>query len=161
MGSGHEEEAVQAAFLETALSERDGRATMVFSHMPPFDKDRDDQAITTHCILPEPRRWLLDRCLAHGVTCISAGHIHRHTVRDYRGLPIVTAPATSFVNMPASPPSESAICGQAILWALRCGMACAIRWYGRASSSASTRATGPSRPIHDIHAERPLQAWFG
>lgn len=106
MGSGHEQEALQTAFLETALAERDGRTTMVFTHMPPFDKDPDDQKITTNCILPEPRRWLLDRCLAHSVAVLAAGHIHRHTVSNYNGLPIVTAPATSFVNMPASPPND-------------------------------------------------------
>lgn len=106
MGSGHEQEAVQAKFLETALAEKDGRTTVVFTHMPPFGKDPDDEAITTHCILPEPRRWLLDTCLAHGVAALAAGHIHKHTVRDYKGLRIVTAPATSFVNMPATPPSD-------------------------------------------------------
>ena len=75
--------------------------------MPPFATDPDDAAITTHCILPEPRRWLLDTCLAHGVTALAAGHIHkRYTEREHKGLRIVTAPATSFVNMPANPPSD-------------------------------------------------------
>ena len=106
MGSGHAQELMQARFLETMLAERDGRTTIVFTHMPPFGSDPDDQAITTHCILPEPRRWLLDRCLSHGVATIAAGHIHRHTVSDYKGLSIVTAPATSFVNMPAQPPAD-------------------------------------------------------
>lgn len=106
MGSRHEQEAIQRSFFETALAERDGRTTMVFTHMPPFDKDADDAAITNHCILPEPRRWLIDQCLTHGVTVLAAGHIHKHTVRDHKGLLIVTAPATSFVNMPTNPPTD-------------------------------------------------------
>lgn len=98
MGSNHADEVVQAAFLEDALQSRDGRAVMVFVHMPPFRGDPDDSAITTQCILPEPRRWLLDRCAAGGVLAIAAGHIHQHTVTAHRGMQIVTAPATSFVN---------------------------------------------------------------
>jgi hypothetical protein len=104
MGSGHAEEVRQAAFLDEALAGRDGRAAIVFVHMPPYSEDPDDTRPTTHCILPEPRRWLLDRCLAHGVSAIAAGHIHRYKVFDHRGMPIVTAPGTSFSNLPANPP---------------------------------------------------------
>ncbi len=56
MGSEHPDEAAQAAFFETALADRDGRAVMVFTHMPPFGKDPDETALTTHCILPVPNR---------------------------------------------------------------------------------------------------------
>lgn len=98
MGSDHADEAAQAKFLEAALQSRDGRAVMVFMHMPPFRHDPDDPAITTHCILPEPRRWLLDRCATGGVLAIAAGHIHHHTSSIHRGMQIVTAPSTSFVN---------------------------------------------------------------
>jgi hypothetical protein len=66
--------------------------------MPPFDQDPEDQALSTQCLLPEPRRWLLDLCLAHGVAAISAGHLHRYSLHNYKGLPVVTAPATSFFN---------------------------------------------------------------
>jgi 3',5'-cyclic AMP phosphodiesterase CpdA len=106
MGSGHDQEALQMRFFEEALAERDDRVTIVFTHMPPFGQDPEDQALTTHCILPEPRRWLLDRCLSAGVTALASGHIHRHSVNDYKGMAIVTAPATSFVNMPANPPGD-------------------------------------------------------
>jgi 3',5'-cyclic AMP phosphodiesterase CpdA len=103
MGSDYPDEAAQAAFFEAALADRDGRAVIVFTHMPPFGNDPDDTALTTHCILPDPRRWLLDRCAAGGVVAIAAGHIHRHTVQDYRGMQIVTAPSTSFFNVAAKP----------------------------------------------------------
>ena len=106
MGSGHADEAAQTAFFETSLSEGDGAPVLVFTHMPPFIDDPHEERITTQCILPEPRRWLLDRCLSAGVIAIASGHIHRHTAQDYRGLPIVTAPATSFVNMPKAPPAD-------------------------------------------------------
>lgn len=106
MGSDHPDEAAQAAFLENALQSRDGRAVMVFVHMPPFRHDPDDAAPSTHCILPEPRRWVLDRCANGGVLAIAAGHIHQHTVTDHRGMQIVTAPATSFVNAGLLPPTD-------------------------------------------------------
>lgn len=98
MGSDHSDEAAQAAFLEDALQSRDGRAVLVFVHMPPFRHNPDDTAISTHCILPEPRRWLLDRCATNGVLAIAAGHVHQHSVCNYRGMQIVTAPGTSFFN---------------------------------------------------------------
>lgn len=102
MGSGHADEQRQMAFLEETLRERDGSATIVFTHMPPYGDDPDDEAITTHSILPEPRRWLLARCLEAGVSAIASGHIHRYSSRDYRGMAVVTSPSSSFVNIPAS-----------------------------------------------------------
>lgn len=106
MGSAHPDEALQAAFLDEALAARDGRPVLLFLHLPPFLDDPDDPRITTHCLMPEPRRWLLDRCRSGGVAAIAAGHIHRHTVSDWQGIPIVTAPATAFVNVPADPPAS-------------------------------------------------------
>lgn len=97
MASGHPDEGRQAAFLESALAEREGRTVMLFLHMPPFGDDPEDSAITTDCLLPEPRRWLLDRCVGAGVAAIAAGHMHRYRVQAYRGIAVVTAPATAFV----------------------------------------------------------------
>lgn len=108
MGSGHPDETAQQAFLAQALDERDGRPVVVFVHMPPFNADPDDTRLTTHCILPEPRRWLLETCLAGGVAAIAAGHIHCYKQQSWRGLPIITAPGTSFANLPPSfPPGWS------------------------------------------------------
>ncbi len=106
MGSGHPDEAEQALFLESVLQAREGRAVMVFVHMPPFATGPDDTAISTHCILPEPRRWFLDRCANGGVVSIAAGHIHRHSVASHRGMQIVTAPGTSFVNAALLPQND-------------------------------------------------------
>jgi 3',5'-cyclic AMP phosphodiesterase CpdA len=103
MGSGHADEAVQADFLEAALADRSGRPVLVFLHMPPFTADPEDRAFTTQCLMPDPRRWLLDRCRAGGALAIAAGHIHRHSVADWGGMTVVTAPATSFVNVPDGP----------------------------------------------------------
>jgi 3',5'-cyclic AMP phosphodiesterase CpdA len=103
MGSGHADEAVQADFLEAALADRSDRPVLVFLHMPPFTADLEDRAITTQCLMSDPRRWLLDRCRAGGALAIAAGHIHRHSVADWGGMTVVTAPATSFVNVPDGP----------------------------------------------------------
>lgn len=106
MGSGHPDEGAQVAFLEEALATREGRGVMVFVHMPPFRDDPFDTTSSTHCILPEPREWLLDRCASAGVLAIAAGHIHHHTVAAHRGMQIVTAPSTSFFNVAAKSPVD-------------------------------------------------------
>lgn len=105
MGSGHPAEAEQRGFLSTALAGRGQRAALVVTHMPPFNDDPDDACITTHCIMPAERQWLLETCRDAGVAAIAAGHIHRYSVAEWGGMAIVTAPGTSFVNMPASAPA--------------------------------------------------------
>jgi 3',5'-cyclic AMP phosphodiesterase CpdA len=107
MGSGHPDEAAQDTFLAAALASRDGRPVLVAMHMPPFGDDPDEARITTHCVPPEPRKRLLERCRAGGVAAIAAGHIHRYTVADWHGIAVVTAPATAFVTRP-KPPAPAA-----------------------------------------------------
>lgn len=90
MGSDHADEAAQVAFFEDALNSRDGRAVMVFVHMPPFRHDPDDPAIATHCILPEPQPLAAGplhdgRSVGHRSGPYSSSHLHppsRHADRD-------------------------------------------------------------------------------
>lgn len=103
MGSGHPDEILQAAFFEQALLDRSARPVLVFLHFPPFLANPDDRTVSTQCLMAEPRHWFLERCRSGGVLAISAGHIHRHTVTDWGGIKIVTAPSTSFVNVPDTP----------------------------------------------------------
>ncbi|WP_165455767.1 metallophosphoesterase family protein [Paracoccus subflavus] len=105
MGSGHPDEARQAAFVEAVLADRAGRPVLVFLHLPPFTADPEDRAITTQCLMFDRRRWLLNCCRTGGVLAIAAGHIHRHSVAEWDGMAVVTAPATSFVNVPDGPVS--------------------------------------------------------
>lgn len=98
MGSGHGEEDRQAAFLEDALRGRQGRPVLLFMHIPPFLEDPDDPRPNTSCLLPAPRRWLLDRCAGGGVAAIACGHLHVYQRQLWQGIEIVWAPSTGIVN---------------------------------------------------------------
>jgi 3',5'-cyclic AMP phosphodiesterase CpdA len=99
MGSALAEEAAQEAFLAEGLAGRDGRAVMVFVHMPPFDADPADQAFSTAVIPPAPRRRFLDACAAGGVKVIACGHLHVYRRLRHRGMEIVWAPPTAMVDV--------------------------------------------------------------
>lgn len=91
------EEAAQFSFLEEALAASGPK--MVFLHMPPFADRPDDAAFTTSAIPYEARARLLDACVAGGVTTLACGHCHVYHRTEYRGIDIVWAPGTAFVNM--------------------------------------------------------------
>lgn len=99
MGCGTPEEAAQQLFFEESLATRDGRPVLLFQHMPPYLTDADDTAFTTLAIPHVARNWLLETCLRGGVAAIACGHVHVYRQLEYRGLQIVWAPATSFVNI--------------------------------------------------------------
>jgi 3',5'-cyclic AMP phosphodiesterase CpdA len=97
MGSERSEEAAQTAFLAAALAGRDGRETMVFLHMPPFETRPDDERPTTSAIPFRVRGKLLDTCADAGVRVIACGHLHVYNVTQYREIEIVWAPTTAMV----------------------------------------------------------------
>lgn len=99
MASGLAEEKDQQAFVETALAARAGRPVLLFMHMPPFVDDPQDEASTQHAIPFEARGWLIDRCLAGGVRTIACGHNHVYRQVSWRGIDVVWAPTTAFVNV--------------------------------------------------------------
>lgn len=99
LGSGHPDEHQQAMFMESSLKGRAGRPVMLFQHVPPFDKTPEDAAPSNLAVPHATRRWLLDLCLGNGVAVIACGHLHVYRHIEYRGIQIVWAPATSFVNI--------------------------------------------------------------
>lgn len=99
MGCGTPEEAEQRRFLEEALASRGNRPVLLFQHMPPYLSEADDRAFTALAVPHVARGWLLETCLAGGVMAIACGHVHVYRRLVYRGLEIVWAPATSFVNI--------------------------------------------------------------
>lgn len=99
MGSGLDDEARQMAFLRETLAATPGNRKLVFIHIPPYEDDPADPAFTTHA-LPFPARGpFLDACVAGGVRAIACAHLHVHRVLSHRGLQIVWAPTTAFVNI--------------------------------------------------------------
>lgn len=161
MGSEHPDEQQQIAFFESTLAERDGRTVLVFTHMPPFSDDPDESLITTHCILPEPRRWLLDRCVRHGVSAIGSGHLHRHMTREYRGISLVIAPATSFFNLAGVSPSDlPSIRTGYVRWqfddsGLRCHLVCPDMFLGLdVSNWMEAHRTTTTLPVRQLGQEQ-------
>lgn len=98
-GSGRPEEHGQKAFLDGALASRAGRPVLVFMHMPPFVDDPEDQRPTTSSIPFEGRIAFLETCRQGGVRAIACGHLHVYRHMTWRGMEIVWAPCTSFVNI--------------------------------------------------------------
>jgi 3',5'-cyclic AMP phosphodiesterase CpdA len=98
-GSELPDEARQMAFLKDALASRRDTRKLVFIHMPPFEDDPTDTAFTTMSVPHPARHGLLDTCAAGGVRAIASAHLHVHRVLSYRGLQIVWAPTTAFVNI--------------------------------------------------------------
>lgn len=93
------DEARQFAFLRAALTTRGHRPVMVVLHMPPFVDAADDPAFTTSALPFEARAGFLDLCASEGVRIITCGHCHVYRTIDHRGMRIVWAPGTAFVNM--------------------------------------------------------------
>ena len=101
MGSGLPQELAQRVFFESALARRAGRPVMVFIHMPPFLSDSDDSNFTRGALNLAQRANFLDLCASGGVRTIACGHLHIYRAIQHRGMDIIWAPATSYVNMPA------------------------------------------------------------
>jgi 3',5'-cyclic AMP phosphodiesterase CpdA len=99
LASGLAEEAEQWAFLEAALVGRAGRPVMLFIHLPPFERDPEDQGFTTACVPWPARDRLLQACLGGGVRVIACGHLHVYRRLRWRGIDIVWAPPTAMVDV--------------------------------------------------------------
>ncbi|MFM9939412.1 MAG: metallophosphoesterase family protein [Hyphomicrobiaceae bacterium] len=99
MGSELPDERRQMAFLRDALASTAGTRKLVFVHMPPYERDPADPKFTTHSVPFPARGALLDACVAGGVRAIACAHLHVHRALSYRGMQIVWAPTTAFVNI--------------------------------------------------------------
>lgn len=93
------DEAQQSAFFRDALAKRPGNRKLVFIHMPPYEDDPENTEFTTHSLPHPSRQAFLDTCASGGVRAIACGHLHVHRVVSHRGMPIVWAPTTAFVNV--------------------------------------------------------------
>ena len=99
-GSGLPQEDEQHAFLTQALAQRGARPVMLFTHMPPFMGDSGDAKFTRGALNLPQRSTFLDQCVQGGVRAIACGHLHIYRALQHRGMDIVWAPATSYVNIP-------------------------------------------------------------
>lgn len=99
MASELDDERQQMAFLADTLAATPGNRKLVFVHMPPYEDDPANPKFTTHSVPFPARAKLIDACIAGGVRAIACAHLHVHRSLSHRGMQIVWAPTTAFVNI--------------------------------------------------------------
>jgi alkaline phosphatase D len=101
MGSGHPEEATQAAFIAEAASGVGDRRIALFLHKPPFQAAPDEQGWNPWSVPPEARTVLAPLLGHPALRLVASGHVHLHH-EHWRGkVAHVWAPALSFYCNPA------------------------------------------------------------
>ncbi len=104
LGSGLNEEAVQAAWLETLTAKAEGRRIAWFLHKPLFLESPEESDTGYWSVKPEPRARLMALLNRHPVALVASGHLHK--ANDFRrdGTRYLWAPASSFLVGKAQPP---------------------------------------------------------
>lgn len=108
MGTGHAEEAVQAAFVAAAAADAGARRIALFLHRPPFLADPAETGFDPWCVAPEGRAALAPLLDHPGLRLVASGHIHLHHrfARGPAGRRVrhVWAPPLSFSVAPSMQP---------------------------------------------------------
>jgi alkaline phosphatase D len=104
MGTGHPEEAAQAASIAEAAAGAGDRRIALFLHKPPFLAAPDEAAWNPWSVAPEARVALAPLLGHPGLRLVASGHIHLH--HEVRRGPVLHAwaPALSFYCDPADQP---------------------------------------------------------
>jgi len=113
MGTGHAEEALQAAFIAEAAGGAGDRRIALFLHKPVFVTDRDDPTFDYWSVPPLARTALAPLLDHPGLRLVASGHLHVHH-HEVRGrVSYAWAPALSFVVDPADQPGlpGARVCG--------------------------------------------------
>ncbi len=103
MGTGHAEEAAQAALI-AAAAEAGARRIALFLHRPPFLADPAEAGFDPWCIAPEGRAALAPLLDHPALRLVASGHIHLHHRHARGAVAHVWAPPLSFVLAPALQP---------------------------------------------------------
>jgi hypothetical protein len=104
LGSGRPQEAAQAAWLEAAMQQADGRRIAWFLHRPLFLDSPDEGDTGYWSVKPELRLSLLELVRRHRLALVASGHLHRAHHFTLEDTQFVWAPASSFLVGPAVAP---------------------------------------------------------
>ncbi len=99
LNSGLEREDRQRVWAESDFEEASssGRRIFVFTHYPPFVRDRHENEHYDN--LGEPARsWLLDLVERNGVEALFSGHVHTFLYNRYGETDMYVVPSTGFVR---------------------------------------------------------------
>ncbi|MCL1693931.1 MAG: metallophosphoesterase, partial [Actinomycetia bacterium] len=112
LNSGFDREARQRHWLEADLAAASGRRTFLFTHYPPFVRDRNENEHYDN--IGEPARsWLLDLVERHKIEAVFSGHVHTFLYNRHETTDLYVAPSTGFVRPDYSevagvaPPAEN------------------------------------------------------
>jgi len=96
LNSGLERERRQRRWVENDLAAAAGRRIFLFSHYPPFIRDRNEAE--NYDNLAEPARsWLIDLVERHSVEAWFSGHVHNFLYNRHR-CDFYALPSTGFVR---------------------------------------------------------------
>jgi 3',5'-cyclic AMP phosphodiesterase CpdA len=104
LGSGHPEEAAQAAWLEAAMENAEGRHIAWFLHRPLFLDSVDEGDTGYWSVKPGPRARLIELVQRYSVGLVGSGHLHKAHQIVRGGTRYLWAPASSFLVGPVQPP---------------------------------------------------------
>jgi alkaline phosphatase D len=116
MGTGHAEEAAQAAFITEAAAGAGGRRIALFLHKPPFLHAADEPEWNPWSVPPEARAQLAPLLTHPGLRLVASGHLHLHHEMRRGRIAHVWAPSLSFtVGEDTQPGVPGARIGGALL----------------------------------------------
>ncbi len=113
MGTGHDEEAAQAAFIAEAASGAGARRIALFLHKPVFVTAPDDPTFDYWSVPPAARGALAPLLDHPGLRLVASGHLHLHHHFMRGKVAFAWAPPLSFVVAPADQPGlpGARVCG--------------------------------------------------
>lgn len=116
MGTGHDEEAEQAAFIAETAAGAGERRIALFLHKPVFVTAPDDPGFDYWSVPPQARAALAPLLDHPGLRLVASGHLHLHHQVMRGQVAYVWAPPLSFVVAPGEQPGlPGARCTGALL----------------------------------------------
>jgi 3',5'-cyclic AMP phosphodiesterase CpdA len=103
-GSGHLEEAAQAAWLEAVMERAAGRRIAWFLHRPLFLDSPEEGDTGYWSVPPQPRARLIELVQRYSVALVASGHVHKAHDASRDGTRYLWAPASSFLVGPEIQP---------------------------------------------------------
>jgi 3',5'-cyclic AMP phosphodiesterase CpdA len=117
IGTGLAQEALQWQALEEALATRGSRRPVLFTHMPLFLTDWEEADRPAWALMREGRERLRRLIIAHDVSAVVTGHMHRTVQLDMPETRMIWCAASSFLTYDHSMPEQpgAALLGLTIL----------------------------------------------
>ncbi len=100
MGTGHEEEQAQAAFLFDAVAELGERRLALFLHKPVFITEPEDPTFDYWSVPPHAREALAPALSHPALRLVASGHLHLHHRMERGRVSFTWAPPLSFIVNP-------------------------------------------------------------